>query len=172
MIPEPPPKVDSKAAMAAFNRHQVEYVVIGGISAIAHGSAMLTKDTDFCYRRTKANIARMVEALSALHAQPRNFEAALPFSLDVATIWNGDTFTFMTDAGNLDCLGVPAATAGYSDLLKNATLMDFGDGVTAHVCSIDDLIRMKTAAGRPKDLYAVENLKALKQVISEERYRE
>ena len=77
--------------MAAFNRHQVEYVVIGGISAIAHGSAMFTKDTDFCYRRTKANIIRMVEALSDLHARPRNFEAALPFSLDVATIWNGGT---------------------------------------------------------------------------------
>jgi len=75
----------------------------------------------------------------------------------------GDTFTFKTDGGDLDCLGTPSGTGGYSDLLPHASEFEIEPGLRLMVASIDDLIRMKRAAGRPKDRIAVEILTALKE---------
>jgi hypothetical protein len=158
---------DPLPAIAALNRHEVDYIVIGGVAAITHGSPLLTSDFDICYRRTKENTGRLAEALRELQARPRGMDPSLPFILDGATLRNGDTFTFETTAGDLDCLGSPSGTTGYPDLVLAATPIELGEGLTALVCSLDDLIRMKRAAGRPKDLYAVENLLALRNLIDE-----
>ena len=160
---------DPIPAIAVLNQHHVEYIIIGGIAAISHGSPLLTSDFDICYRRTRENTERLAAALVELKARPRGFDPALPFILDATTLRNGDTFTFETTAGDLDCLGSPSGTDGYADLLRSATHVDIDGGEQALVCSIDDLIRMKRAAGRPKDLYAVENLLALKEVLDENR---
>jgi hypothetical protein len=156
---------DPLPAVAALNRHGVEYIVIGGVAAITLGSPLLTSDFDICYRRSKENTNRLASALQELQARPRGMDPALPFILDGATLRNGDTFTFETSAGDLDCLGSPSGTSGYTDLVRAALTVDLGEGLTARVCSLDDLIRMKRAAGRPKDLYAVENLLALRSLI-------
>ena len=75
----------------------------------------------------------------------------------------GDSFTFETVAGDLDCLGTPAGTTGYADLIANASEMLLDDDLRVMVVSIEDLVRMKRAAGRPKDLIAVEILTALRE---------
>lgn len=62
----------------------------------------------------------------------------------------GDAFTFNTSAGPLDCVGTPAGTAGFKELDADATDEDF-DGLTVRVASIEDLMRMKRAARRPKE---------------------
>jgi hypothetical protein len=79
----------------------------------------------------------------------------------------GDHFTFVTDAGNLDCLGTPAGVSGFDELEPTAVTMDL-DGLTVLVASVDDLIRMKLAAGRPKDLIEAEVLGALKDEIDQQ----
>ena len=73
----------------------------------------------------------------------------------------GASFSFTTTAGDLDILAAPAGTAGYEDLRDRAPSVDL-DGSTVLVASVDDLIRMKSAAGRPKDLVEVEILAALR----------
>jgi hypothetical protein len=80
---------------------------------------------------------------------------------------NGDSFTFTTDAGDFDCLGTPAGTAGYGDLIRQATHYDVS-GTRVPVVSLDDLIRMKKAAGRPKDKLGLEILGALREEIDEQ----
>lgn len=75
----------------------------------------------------------------------------------------GDSFTFETVAGDLDCLGTPAGTTGYADLIANVTEMLLDDDLRVMVASIEDLVRMKRAAGHPKDLLAVEILSALRE---------
>lgn len=81
---------DPIPAITVLNRHQVEYIIIGGIAAISHGSPLLTNDFDICYRRTKENTQRLVAALKELEARPRYFDPALPFILDATTLRNGD----------------------------------------------------------------------------------
>lgn len=140
------------------------YVVIGGVAGIAHGSPTLTSDLDICYQRTRPNLAALAEALRELHADLGGVEPGLPFQLDARALQLGDHFTLETDAGGFDCLGTPIGTAGYDELIRDAAVLEvFGQRV--RFASLDDLIRMKRAAGRPKDLIELEVLGALRQEI-------
>jgi hypothetical protein len=69
-------------------------------------------------------------------------------------------------AGNLDCLGTPKGSGGYEALARAAAKMDVG-GVTILVASLEDLIQMKRAAGRPKDPIEVEILAAVRDELGE-----
>lgn len=139
-------------------------MLIGGVAANAHGSPSVTIDLDICYERSDESLERLTVTLRDLNARLRGVDPSLPFQLDAKTLKMGDSFTFTTDAGDLDCLGTPPGTDGFNDLIANATLVDF-DGVRAFVASIDDLIRMKRAAGRPKDRIELEVLGALRDEI-------
>lgn len=141
---------------------EVEFVMIGGMAGRVHGSPTVTNDLDICYRRTKSNCERLATTLQALHAKLRDLPADLPFPVDAKAIWQGDNFTFVTDAGFLDCLASPEAGAptAFEDLQRNAQQLTMA-GFTILVCSLHDLIRMKEAAGRKKDLIEVEILRAV-----------
>jgi len=154
---------DAIGAFRVLLRHDVHFVVIGGVAGRQWGSPVITQDTDICYERSPANFESLARALKELKASLRGAPPGLPFLLDAKTIAMGDSFTFETTAGALDCLGTPAGTAGYADLIKNATSVELADEVTVNVCSIDDLMRMKRAAGRPKDLMHLELLAAVKE---------
>lgn len=119
---------------------------------------------DVCYARDAANLERLTAALRALGARLRGAPEDAPFRLDAETLRAGDRFTFSTGLGPLDCLGTRAGTEGFRDLDASATTEDL-DGVPARVASLDDLIRMKRAAGRPQDRIAIEWLAALRDEL-------
>jgi hypothetical protein len=147
-----------------LGRHKVSYILIGGLAAVTHGSPLITQEVDICYARDLDNVARLAAALLEVHATLRGAEPDLPFKLDAATLAKGDAFTFTTDVGWLDILAVPAGTTGFEDLARTADAFAlFGSSVL--VASIDDLIRMKRAAGRTKDLLALEELGALRDEL-------
>jgi hypothetical protein len=129
---------------------------------------MITGDIDICYARDGANLQALAGALEELGATLRGAPPDVPFRLDAATLKAGDHFTFSTKAGSVDCLGTPAGTDGFADLDASATDEDL-DVLTVRVASIDDLIRMKQAAGRPQDLIAVEWLSALRDELGNHR---
>jgi hypothetical protein len=145
-------------------RHQVRFVIIGGFGGRLRGSPTVTGDLDVCYARDEENLDRLASALGELHATLRGAPEDVAFQLDARTLAAGDHFTFATDAGSLDCLGTPAGTTGFSDLVANADRLDL-DGLPVDVASLDDLIRMKLAAGRPKDRIEAEVLGALRDEI-------
>lgn len=149
-----------------LNAHGVEYVVIGGIAGTLWGSDQITFDLDICYSRDRENIQRLVAALTALDARLRNWPESVTHTIDERTFRLGDTMTFDTRFGPFDCLGTPSGTTGYADLMEHAGKLDLDDG-SVMVASIDDIIRMKRSAARPKDLLAVEHLKLLKKLLSE-----
>lgn len=142
-------------------RHQVLFVVIGGVAGNVHGSTTATLDLDICYERSVENIERLAQALQELRVTLRGADASLPFTPDARAIRNGLNFTFDTEYGAFDCLG-EASGYKYEVLAPNAEPADLG--VIVHVASLDDLIRMKRAAGRLKDLVEIENLSKLRDV--------
>ena len=156
---------DPLRALQTLNRYGVRYVLIGGFAGKLHGSPALTVDIDVCYARDPDNLERLVEALRTLHPVLRGADPGLPFRLDARTIGNGDSFTFVTDAGDLDILGTPAGSGGYEQLARTAVRMDVGEGVTVAVASLDDLIAMKQASGRARDRAHLEILGALRDEI-------
>lgn len=142
----------------------VRFVVIGAFAGRLLGSPTLTRDLDVCYARDRANLEALAGVLVRLHARLRGVDEDVPFRVDARALAAGDSFTLVTDAGDLDILGTPQGTTGYDDLARTATETDL-DGFVVLVTSIDDLIRMKRTAGRPKDLIEVEVLGALRDEI-------
>jgi hypothetical protein len=152
-------------ALEALAKHRVRFVLIGGLAGNLRGSTTITQDVDVCYARDDQNLERMAAALKEVHARLRGAPPDVPFLLDARTLKAGDHFTFVTDVGNLDILGHPSGIpGGYDELERAADAINVG-GFHVKVASIDDLIRMKRAAGRPKDLIEVEVLGALRDEI-------
>lgn len=148
--------------LALYDEH-VEVVLIGGGAMQLQGSAYTTEDLDFCYARTKLNIARLARALAPYHPRLRGAPEGLPFHFDAATIERGSNFTLETDLGALDFLGHVAGFTDY-EAVKNSsdTIRIFG--MKCQVLSLAGLIRAKEVAGRKKDLEAVIELKGLLQI--------
>jgi hypothetical protein len=138
----------------------VEFIVVGGVAATAHGSARLTQDLDVVYRRTAENIARLAEALAGHSPYLRGAPAGLPFRWDAETIQKGLNFTLTTDLGAVDLLGEIAGGGGYEALLRHSKRISVF-GIECLCLDLDKLIEVKRAAGRPKDLEAIAELEAL-----------
>jgi predicted nucleotidyltransferase len=138
----------------------VEFIIIGGVAATAHGSARLTEDLDLVYRRTPDNIARLVAALMPYTPYLRGAPPGLPFRWDEPTVQAGLNFTLMTSLGSLDLFGEIAGGGRYEQLRAHTvTLRLFG---TECLClGLEKLIEVKRAAGRPKDLEAVAELERI-----------
>jgi hypothetical protein len=144
--------------------HDVQFVLIGGLAAVLHGSPTITRDLDICYSSDPSNTERLVRTLRELKATLRRAPEDLAFLLDPEDLLAGDTFRFLTAAGAFDCVGTPAGTQGFEELNANAVEMDV-DGIKVRVVSLNDLIRMKRAAGRPKDRIELEILGALREEL-------
>lgn len=166
MTPSSPRPFDPLRALETLVRHGVDFVVIGAFAGRLLGSPTVTRDLDVCYSRERDNLERLAAALTELHARLRGAPTDIPFKLDARTLRAGDSFTFETDAGDLDILGTPSGTDGYPDLVRSAQLMDLDD-LRVQVVHIDDLIRMKRAAGRPKDLIEAEVLGAVREELDQ-----
>jgi hypothetical protein len=163
-------RFDFLGTLRTLTNYGVRFVLIGGLGARLHGSTTVTNDVDVCYARDEANLERLALALRALHARLRGVDDDLPFILDAATIRAGDRFTFVADTGSLDILGSPTGTAGFEDLEAGSEEVDLG-GFTIRVASLEDLIRMKRASARPKDLIEIEVLGALRDEIDSQTGR-
>jgi len=157
-----PQATDPRRIFETFERHGVDYIVIGGIAAIAHGSTRNTRDVDFVASTDRPNLERLAAALRDLDARLSDTDAHL-LGIDVhdpETLGSGATFTMETDAGGLDFFNDVPGAAPYDQLRDRALVIDL-DGVTIRVAGRDDLIRMKQASGRPQDLDDIAALTAL-----------
>ena len=155
---------DPLGALRTLVDRGVRFVVIGGYAGALRGSPIITGDVDICYARDEPNLERLAEALRSLDARLRGAPPDVPFGLDARTLSAGDHFTFSTSVGALDIFGTPSGTKGFADLDADAT-DEVIDGFTIRVASLNDLIRMKRASGRPKDLIAVEWLSAVRDEL-------
>jgi hypothetical protein len=154
---------DPIVAARTLVKHGVRFVVIGGFAGRLWGSPAVTNDLDICYARDRENLVRLAAALKELKARLRGVGEDVPFRLDARTLEAGDHFTFETRAGNLDILGFPAGSGGFDRLVRTSAELEIDKGLRVRVASVEDLIQMKRAAGRPKDLIEVEILSALQE---------
>jgi Nucleotidyl transferase AbiEii toxin, Type IV TA system len=141
----------------------VDFVVIGGIAAILHGSARNTFDLDICFASDDANLAALGDVLTALSARLKGVDENVPFVPDERTLRQIEPLTLVTSLGELDVLTHPPGAPPYRDLRRNADRYDLG-GFNVSVASIDDLIAMKEATGRAKDLLDLEELEVIKRL--------
>jgi hypothetical protein len=161
---------DVRRFVEVLDRHRVEYVLVGGIAARAHGAERLTQDLDCLARRTQDNLERLATAMREVNARLRvhglsDEEAAeLPVVIDGARLGQMEISTWQTDAGAFDVLAdMPDRTGrhrGYDDLATRSSTVEY-EGIAIRVASLDDVIASKEWADRPKDRTALPELRRL-----------
>jgi predicted nucleotidyltransferase len=130
----------AREILEALARGGVEFVVVGGIAVQAHGYIRGTRDVDVIPSPAPAAARRLSQALSALGAE------------EVGR--NEHLTRFETRGGRLDVIDLEeiAGTARSFEELRSRALVVNLDGIEIPVAGLDDLVRMKRAAGRPQDL--------------------
>jgi hypothetical protein len=148
---EAPPPLDIDRIVATFRRHEVDYVVIGGIAVLAHGHPRATFDLDFVAELSADNMHRLAAALDELGARVRGVDAERlgVDPTDPAQLASGANWTLATDAGWLDYMPGAPGLRGYGEVAAAAESVRDG---AFRVAGLDDLIRLKLASGREKDI--------------------
>ena len=153
---------DFARLIGALGAHGVEFILIGGVAATVHGATRLTQDVDVVYARGPENLQRVIDALTPFDPYPRGAPAGLPFRWDVVTLAHGLNFTLTTTVGDIDLLGEIVGGGGHADLLPD-TMMVQVFGWACRCLTLERLIAVKRAAGRPKDYEALAELEALRK---------
>ncbi len=153
---------DFARLLVTLGAHQVDFIVIGGAAAIAHGTSRFTQDLDIVYDRSSENLQRIVAALNEFRPYLRGAPPGLPFQWDRAALSRGLYFPLTTSIGDLDLFGEIPGGGTYNDLAGQAIeLQLFGTRVLC--LSLTQLIHAKRATGRPKDLEALAELEAISE---------
>jgi hypothetical protein len=156
------PPTDFAGLLQRLLDADVEFILIGGLAANVHGSARATYDIDVVYRRSTDNLDRLVRALNPVEPYLRGAPPGLPFVFDVETIRRGLNFTLTTTLGDVDLLGEVAGGGSYEALGPMSERIELF-GRSCQCVTLPTLIRLKRAAGRPKDLEAIAELEALRE---------
>jgi len=154
-----------------LDAHRVEYILVGGIAAGAHGATRATEDLDLVARRTSDTLDRLAAAMRALASRLRvagldDDEARqLPVQLDGRSLAQMELSTWRSDAGDFDVLvGIPdrdGRVMSYEELIGRAEEQRL-HGVVVRAAALDDIIASKEWANRPKDQRALPELRALR----------
>ena len=148
---------DYRAIIQALADHDVDFVIIGAVALVLHGSPRVTRDLDICYSRERDQITRLAKALAPLTPRLRGAPDDLPFTLDVATLQSGLNFTLRSSAGDLDLLGEVTGVGPFAVVRRLSVVMNVYDR-DVRVLSLDGLERAKRATGRLKDLVDLEEI--------------
>ena len=160
---------DPEAILRVLAEHRVEFVVIGGVAVQTHGYIRATQDLDIIPRPDLANLIRLGEALAELRA--RSHRTARPVDItDPHILKRAALVPLITVYGRLDVMNIDSTAGtpvGYSELRGRALEVDLGP-MEVTVVGLDDLIRMKKAAGREQDRFDIAALTALDEELARE----
>ena len=154
--------------LRTLSRHDVEYVLIGGLAAVLHGSPTFTNDADICPRRLHENLERLAAALRDMNPRIRTDAEpdGLVFACDAELLARMKMVNLQTDFGWFDISFEPGGFEhGYEQLAPAAVEYAVED-FTVRVAALRDVIRSKEAANRPKDQAMLPHLYALEDEIA------
>jgi hypothetical protein len=154
--------------ISRLNREGVEYVVIGGVAVNFHGYLYSTRDMHVCAPLHKANVRKLIAALSEIRMRQRSHPHRPPFPADLADMDGLKNLYIETDFGQLDVLGHVEGVGDYSQALTGSVLADF-NGEPCRYLDLEALLAAKRAAGRPRDRLAVTQLEAIQKLRAENR---
>jgi hypothetical protein len=156
------------ALIGALVQAGVDFVVIGGVAVVVQASPRFTRDLDISYAIDTANLERLGALLVSLDARLRDVEEDVPFTADARTLRRTQMLTLTTRDGDLDLLAYPPGSPGYPSLRRHADIVEL-EGASVRIASLEDLIEMKRAAGRPQDQIDVESLEVARSRIRGKR---
>jgi hypothetical protein len=151
---------DFQRLIDALAENRVEFVIIGAVALVLHGSPRVTQDLDICYARNPENLERLASALAPFRFSLRGAPPGLPFILDSRTLQSGLNFTLTGEPGDVDIHGEVQGVGGYDQVAADAVPMEiYGHRVL--VMSLNALQKAKRSAGRLKDLPDLEEIERI-----------
>lgn len=166
-------RLEPESLLDVLSRHEVVYLVVGGFAVAAHGHPRATKDIDICPEPSDANLGHLEAAMRDLEAEPiglDEFEGEFDVEPDLDGLRMGGNWVLNTKHGRLDVMqhlkGLGDDGGGWAELRPHAETRTFL-GHEVLFCSYEDLVKMKTAAGRDQDLVDVRTLKAQRRDLTE-----
>jgi predicted nucleotidyltransferase len=157
------PEFRPRSLLKRLVAHGVDFVVVGGIAMVGHGSARITQDLDICYATDAANLEALGAVMVELGARLRGVTEDIPFLPDAPTLRRTTILTLDTPDGPIDLLVRPDGSPDYPTLRARAERATL-DGVAILIASLDDLESMKLAAGRKKDEIDLEEIEAIRRL--------
>jgi hypothetical protein len=145
----------------------VEFVLVGGFAAVAHGATLITRDVDICCRFTEENLLRIQEALSDLHPLHRS-RPDLPLQLTKEQCADLKNLYLRTDLGVLDCLGEILGVGDFERVLERSHEIELPFG-KCRILSIDALICAKEVMNRDQDRVAIKHLREIQNLHAKNR---
>jgi hypothetical protein len=148
--------------LAVLSEHDVEFIVIGGISHAAHGYVRGTEDLDIVPDPSPDNLRRLLGALESLDAEPLavgDFDSDELMELNLENLALGGNWLLRTRFGRLDVMQYVEGMESYQQLREQAITPDF-EALPHNTlfAGRDDLIALKRAAGREQDLIDIAQL--------------
>jgi predicted nucleotidyltransferase len=154
---------DPRAILERLSARGVDYIVVGAVAARLFGTTRLTDDLDICYSTEKGNLRALGEVLIALEARLAGVDDQVPFVPDERTLARVQILTLETVYGRFDLMTQPEGGPTYRELKRRAETVDIGT-TSVLVASLDDLIAMKEAVGRDKDLLDAKELRKARRL--------
>jgi hypothetical protein len=143
---------------------QVEFVLIGGFAAVAHGATLVTRDVDICCRFTAANLQRIHSAIGDLHPVHRS-RPDLPLELTPEACIRLKNLYLKTDLGVVDCLSEVLGVGDFDAVVTQSVEVQLPFG-HCRILDLEGLIRAKEAMDRDHDRITVRQLREIKKRLS------
>jgi hypothetical protein len=141
---------DFLAILQSLAEHRVEFIVVGGISAVLQGAPIATFDLDVVHSLSSENIQRLLKVLDELGASYRT--AGRPsLKPDASHLASSGHHLLITRFGPLDLLGSIGKDRGYDELLTNSHVMQVGPNLDVRVLDLSMVIQTKEETAREKD---------------------
>jgi hypothetical protein len=139
----------------------VEFVLVGGFAAVAHGVTLVTRDLDICCRFTEINLMRIQKAFTDLHPVHR-LRTDLPLNLTPEQCAGLKNLYIRTDFGNVDCLSEILVLGYFDEVARQAVKVELPSGI-CRILDIEPLIRAKEAMDREHDRITVRHLREIQK---------
>lgn len=157
--------------LKTLSEAKVDFVLIGGLAAVVHGSAYVTRDVDVCLLLTPENIQKLRTCLAPFNPKHRMTPQKLSF-LDFPEYLTGIKNLYVQcDLGTLDLLGNVPGVGTFDEIKSRANEIDV-EGLKIKVISIDDLIKSKKIVGRPKDHATILELNVIQEKMKKKPLRQ
>ncbi len=159
------PRPDFLLILETLAKHDVDYIIVGGVCAVLHGAPVSTFDLDLVHSREQVNVNKLMPALVELESiyRAQGSRILKPKKEDLITAGH---HLLMTRAGPLDVLGTIGRNRGYEDLLDHCVTMKLSEDIEVRLLRLETLIETKKEAGRDKDKAV---LAILQQTLEESR---
>jgi len=151
-------------ALTVLQRHEVDFIVVGGIAAILQGSPLTTEDVDVVYRSANENLLRLTTALVELDASYAD-PAGRTIRPDMERLAALRVHLLNTRCGRVDLMRTIGNDLAYEQLIDRTRELEIGE-TSVRVLELEAVIETKEQADRPKDRY---QLPFLRQLLAEIR---